>query len=121
MKSWHQTHKNCFLKLTHAESLETSLIEGAGLITGAGGHADAVTALQGLGAVGGGEAGARDPDALHLGVTGEVLGADTLLPVPGHTALGVEAAAALDGARVFTSSRVTDFIGGAVSVRGTRF
>ena len=61
------------------------------------------------------------PDALHLRVTGEVLGTDALLPVPGDGALGVEAAAALDGAGVFTSSTVTNFIGGAVSVRGTRF
>ena len=117
-----QANQNHFLKtLTHAESLETSLIHGAALVAGAGWHADAVTALQGLGAVGGGEAGARDPDALHLGVPGEVLGADALLPVPGHGALGVEAAAALDGAGVLASSRVTNFIGGAVSVRGTRF
>ena len=112
---------NINLSLTHAESLETSLIEGAALVTGAGGHADTVTALHGLRAVGGGEAGAGDPDALHLGVPGEVLGADALFPVPGHGALGVEAAAALDGAGVLTPSRVTNLNGGAVSVRGARF
>ena len=116
---WHASKSN--LSLTHAVSLETSLIEGAALVAGAGGHTDAVTALQVLRAVGGGEAGARDPDALHLGVPGEVLGADALLPVPVHAALGVEAAAALDGAGVLTPSRVTNLIGGAVSVRGTRF
>ena len=41
--------------------------------------------------------------------------------MPGDGALGVEAAAALDGAGVFTSSTVTNFIGGAVSVRGAGF
>ena len=110
-----------FSKLTHAESLKTPLIEGAGLVTGAGGHADAVTALQGLGAVRGGEAGAGDPDALHLGVPSKVLGADALLPVPGHAALGVEAAAALDGAGILASSTVTNLVSCAVSVGGARF
>ena len=61
------------------------------------------------------------PDALHLGVAGEVLGTDALLPVPGDGALGVEAAAALDGAGVLASAAVTNLIGGAVSVRGAGF
>ena len=107
--------------LTHAETLQTSLVEGAVLVRGAGRLTDAVTALERSGTVEGAVAGAGDPHTLNLGVAGEVLGTDALLPVPGDSALGVEAAAALDGAGVFTSSTVTNFIGGAVSVRGAGF
>ena len=41
--------------------------------------------------------------------------------MPGDGALGVEAAAALDGAGVLASAAVTNLIGGAVSVRGAGF
>ena len=104
--------------LTHAKSLETSFIESTAFVWCTGGHADAVTALQGLGAVGGGVAGAGDPHALHLGVAGEVLGADALLAVPGDAAVGVQTTGPLGGAGVHTPASLAHLAGAAVAVRG---
>ena len=102
--------------LTHAETLETSLIESTAFIRGAGWHADTVTALQFCRTVGGGVAGAGDPDTLHLGVAGEVLGADTLLPVAGHAAVGVETTGPLAGAGISAAAILADLIDLTVSV-----
>ena len=104
--------------LTHAESLQTSLVEGAVLVSRAGRLADAVTALEGPGAVQGAVAGAGDPHTLNLGVAGEVLGTDALLTVILHAAESIEAAGSLETAGVPTLAIVTDLGSWAVSIGG---
>ena len=94
--------------LTHAETLETPLIESTAFIGGAGWHADTITALQLGWTVGGGVAGAGDPDTLHLGVTSEVLGTDTLLPVSLSTAQSIEATGSLGAAQISALTILTD-------------
>ena len=103
--------------LTHAETLETSLIESTVLVRGAGRLTDPVTALQRVGTVQGAVAGAGDPHTLHLGVTGEVLRTDALLPVVLHTAEGVEATGSLETAGISTPAVITDLTGRAVPIR----
>ena len=104
--------------LTHAETLQTSLIESAVLVRGAGRLADTVTALQRVGAVQGAVAGAGDPHTLHLGVTSEVLGADTLLPVALSTAQGIETTGSLGTAEVSTPAILTDLARLTVCISG---
>ena len=106
--------------LTHAETLETSLIESTAFIGGTGWHADTITALQLSRTVGGGVAGAGDPHTLHLGVTSEVLGTHALLPVSGDAAVGIETTSSGAGAGVNTLTIVTHLISLAVSVCCTR-
>ena len=103
--------------LTHAETLETSLIESAVLIRRAGRLTDPVTALERVGAVQGAVAGAGDPHTLNLGVPGEVLRTDALLPVVLHAAEGVEATGSLETAGISTPAIVTDLTGWAVPIR----
>ena len=104
--------------LTHAETLQTSLIESAVLVRGAGRLADPVTALERVGAVQGAVAGAGDPDTLNLGVTSEVLGTDTLLPVSLSTAQGIETTGSLGTAQVSAPTILTDLGCLAVSISG---
>ena len=94
--------------LTHAETLQTSLIESTVLVRGAGRLTDPVTALQRVGTVQGAVAGAGDPHTLHLGVTSEVLGADTLLPVSLSTAQSIEATGSLGAAQISALTILTD-------------
>ena len=119
-KLFHIEDVKKYLILTHAETLETSLIESTAFIGGAGWHADTITALQLCRTVGGGVAGAGDPDALHLGVTSEVLGTHALLPVSGDAAVGIETTSSGAGAGVNTLTIVTHLISLAVSVCCTR-
>ena len=102
--------------LTHAQTLETPLIEGTALIRGTGWHADAITALESTGTVSGGVAGAGYPDTLHLGVASEVLGTDTLLPVSADTAVGIETTGSLAGAGIIAPTILTHLVGLAVSI-----
>ena len=104
--------------LTHAETLQTSLIEGAVLVRGAGRLADTVTALERVGTVQGAVAGAGDPDTLHLGVTSEVLGTDTLLPVSLSAAQSIETTGSLGTAEVSTAAILTDLTRLAVCISG---
>ena len=104
--------------LTHAETLQTSLIEGAILVRGAGRLADTVTALERVGAVQGTVAGAGDPHTLNLGVPSEVLGTDALLPVSLSTAEGIETTGSLGTAEVSALTRLTDLARLAVPVCG---
>ena len=103
--------------LTHAETLQTPLVEGAVLVRGAGRLTDAVTALERSRTVEGAVAGAGDPHTLHLGVTGEVLRTDALLPVVLHAAEGVEATGSLETAGISTPAVITDLTGWAVPIR----
>ena len=100
--------------------METSFIESTTFIRSTGRHTDTITALQRLRTICGGVAGAGDTNTFNLGVTSEVLRTDTLLPVSGDTAEGIEAAGGLEAAGIQTLAILTNLIGSTVPVSGAR-
>ncbi len=77
------------------------------VVTAALEHADSVVASHGRWAVCVSDAGARDPDALNGGVSGEAGRTAALLPVLRDAALGVQSARVNRRAGIFTAAANT--------------